>query len=412
MDLLQKLEHRTTVLQQYIAYRGSLHHLELKGKISSRMTFDDKEYIVWCLNDYLGLMHHPESVAAATEVTRLYGPSYPHSVRLTIGHTQAHDDLELTLSNFLGREDTMLVNLGYQGFFSIVDALTDRHDTIIYDQKCHACLIDGVRIHNGRKFAFKHNNVEHLEMQIKRALKTHNPNNGIILVIVDGLYSMHGELAPLDEIVKLKKKYNFTFLVDDSHAFGVFGDNGKGSPEYFGVEQEVDVFLSTFTKSFGNLGGFVSADKKVIDYLRFAVRSQIFSRTMPLPMVTGVQKNLDIFLKEPERRTRLWQNTRRFRNGLLALGVNIGNSQSPIIPIKINGTHQDGLDIYFGLRELGIFSYIVAYPVVAKGTCLIRMVCTYNHTEADIDETLNAFKVLKKKYPESLSNPRNRNISV
>lgn len=410
MDLLQKLEHRTTVLQQYISYRGQLHHLELNGKVANRMVFDEKEYIIWCLNDYLGLMHHPESVKAATEVTALYGPSYPHSVRLTIGHTEAHDNLERSLSTFLGQEDAMLVNLGYQGFFSIIDALTDRHDTIIYDQKCHACLIDGIRIHNGRKFAFKHNNVEHLEMQIQRALKTHNPDHGIIMVVVDGLYSMHGELAPLDEIARLKEKYNFTFLVDDSHAFGVFGKNGKGSPEHFGVEDKVDIFLSTFTKSFGNLGGFVTAKKKIVDYLRFAVRSQIFSRTLPLPMVASVSKNLEIFINEPERRAKLWKNTLRFKSGLQALGVDIGNSVSPIVPVKINGSHQDGLNVYFGLRELGIFSYIVAYPVVAKGTCLIRMVCTYNHTDTDIDETLNAFKILKRKFPEQLSIPKN--ISV
>jgi len=367
MDLLQKLKNRTTVLQQYINYRGQLHHLELNGKVANRMTFNEQEYIIWCMNDYLGLMDHPESIKAAAEITEVYGPSYPHSVRLTIGHNDRHDQLEQSLSSYLGYEDAMLVNLGYQGFFSIIDALTDRHDTIIYDQKCHACLIDGVRIHNGRKFAFKHNDVEHLEKQLQRALKTHNPDHGMIIVVVDGLYSMHGELAPLDKIVALKKKYNFTFLVDDSHAFGVFGKNGKGSPEHFDVEDDVDIFLSTFTKSFGNLGGFVAAKKEVINYLRFAVRSQICSRTLPLPMVAGVQKNLEIFMREPERRTRLWKNTRKFKEGLKALKVNIGKSEGPIVPIEINGAHQDGLDVYFDLRSMGIFSYIVAYPVVPKG---------------------------------------------
>ena len=407
MNLLQKLGHRTTVLQQYISYRGRLHHLELSGKVSNRMNFEGKEYIVWCINDYLGLMHHPESVNAAVLATEEYGPSYPHSVRLTIGHTSAHDHLEKALTSFIDKEDSMLVNLGYQGFMSIIDALTDRHDTIIYDQKCHACLIDGVRLHNGRKFAFKHNNVEHLELQLKRALKTHNPDQGMIMVVVDGLYSMHGELAPLDKIAKLKEKYDFAFFVDDSHAFGVFGKNGKGSPEHFGAEEAVDIYASTFTKSFGNLGGFVAAKKEIIDYLRFAVRSQIFSRTMPLPMVESVRKNLEIFINEPERRTKLWKNTNRFRNGLIEMGIDIGKSESPILPIQINGSHQDGLQVYFGLRELGIFSYIVAYPVVGKDTCLIRMVCTYNHTEDDIDQTLAAFRFLKRKFPLQLSIPVN-----
>ncbi len=405
MNLLQKLEQRTTVLQQYISYRGSLHHLELKGEVSSRMIFEEKEYIVWCLNDYLGLMNHPESIKIASDITAKYGASYPHSVRLTIGHSSAHDRLESAITSFVDKEDSMLVNLGYQGFMSIIDALTDRHDTIIYDQKCHACLIDGVRLHNGRKFAFKHNNVDHLKLQLNRALKTHNPDNGTILVLVDGLYSMHGELAPLDEIARLKEQYNFALFVDDSHAFGVFGKTGKGTPEHFGVEDAVDVYVSTFTKSFGNLGGFVASKKAIIDYLRFAVRSQIFSRTMPLPMVKSVHKNLEIILQEPERRKRLWRNTHRFQQGLRDIGVNIGKSQSPIVPVLINGTHQDGLNVYFGLRELGIFSYIVAYPVVAKDTCLIRMVCTYNHTEADIDQTLEAFKIIKAKYPKALSYP-------
>lgn len=403
MRLLQKLEQKNTVLQKYIDYRGSLHHLELKGKVSNRMIFEGKEYIVWCLNDYLGLMHHSESITAAAQATSEFGPSYPHSVRLTIGHTEAHNYLETQLSDFMGTEDSMLVNLGYQGFMSIIDALTDRHDTIVYDQKCHACLMDGVRLHNGRKFAFKHNDINHLETQLQRAQKNHRPESGMIIVIVDGLYSMHGELAKLDEIVRLKKQYNFSLFVDDSHAFGVFGQNGKGSPEHFDVEEEIDVYVSTFTKSFGNLGGFVTAKKPIIDYLRFATRSQIFSRSMPLPMVLSVSKNLEIFLREPQRRQKLWENTIRFQEGLRSLDINIGLTQSPIVPIQINGSHQDGLKVFFDLRAMGIFSYIVAYPVVEKNTCLIRMVCTHNHTQQDIDETLSVFKTLKERYPRSLS---------
>lgn len=410
MDLLQKLQYRTTVLQQYIDHRGRFHHLELEGQVSNRMFFEGKEHIVWCLNDYLGLMHHPDSIREAAEVTAAYGPSYPHSVRLSVGHSKEHDHLEEALRDFTEQGDAMLVNLGYQGFFSIVDALTDRHDTIIYDQKCHACLIDGVRIHNGRKFAFKHNNIEHLEKQLQRALKTHDPKTGVIMVIVDGLYSMHGELAPLDKIAALKEKYGFTFFVDDSHAFGVFGEKGKGSPEHFGVEDAVDVYVSTFTKSFGNLGGFVAGKQPIIEYLRYAVRSQIFSRTMPLPMVKSVQKNLEIFIREPERRTRLWRNTNKFHKGLKQLAINAGQSDSPIIPIIINGTIEEGLTILLGLRELGVFSYLVAYPVVPKGTSIIRMVCTHNHTDEDIEQTLEAFRIMKGKYPEQLSIPKN--ISV
>lgn len=410
MLLLEKLEKKGSVLQKYINYRGRLHHLELKGKVSNRMIFDNKEYIIWCLNDYLGLMHHPESIEAAAQATTQYGPSYPHSVRLTIGHSSAHDYLEQQLNTLMGYEDSMLVNLGYQGFMSIIDALTDRHDTIIYDQKCHACLIDGVRLHNGRKFAFKHNDINHLETQLQRARKTHNSKEGMIIVVVDGLYSMHGELAKLDEIVRLKKLYNFALFVDDSHAFGVFGKHGKGSPEHYGIEKEVDVYVSTFTKSFGNLGGFVSAKKPIIDFLRFATRSQIFSRSMPLPMVLSVSKNIEIFQREPERRERLWKNTNQFQEGLREMAINIGPSESPIVPIHINGNHQEGLKVFFDLREMGIFSYIVAYPVVEKNTCLIRMVCTHNHTTIDIEQTLHAFKELKRRYPRILSIPKQNEV--
>ena len=337
MNLLQKLQRRVTVLQEYSNYYRDLHHMELKGKVGSRMKFKGKEHIIWCLNDYLGFMNHPDSIKAATKVTSKYGPSYPHSVRLSIGNTAQHEELEEELKTMMNMEDAMLVNLGYQAFSSIIDALTDRHDTIIYDQNAHACLIDGVRLHNGRKFAFKHNSVSHLEMQLQRASKTHDPNQGIMMVVVDGLYSMSGEFAPLREIAKLKQKYNFTLFVDDSHAFGVFGENGRGSAELLGVEKDVDIYVSTFTKAFGNVGGFVAAKEEIITYLRYAVRSQIFSRTLPLPMVAATLKTMEVFKKEPHRRKVLIEKTKLFQDGLRRLGFYIGKTQSPITPVHING---------------------------------------------------------------------------
>jgi glycine C-acetyltransferase len=403
MNLLQKLQGRVTVLQEYSNYYRDLHHMELKGKVGSRMKFKGKEHIIWCLNDYLGFMNHPESIKAATKVTSKYGPSYPHSVRLSIGNTALHEELEEELKEMMQMEDAMLVNLGYQAFTSIIDALTDRHDTIIYDQNAHACLIDGVRLHNGRKFAFKHNSISHLEMQLKRAYKSHNPNQGIIMVIVDGLYSMTGEFAPLKEIARLKEKYDFTLFVDDSHAFGVFGENGRGSAERAGVEKEVDIYVSTFTKAFGSLGGFVAAKEEIITYLRYAVRSQIFSRTLPLPMVATVLKTMEIFKREPHRRKVLMEKTKLFQNGLKRLGIYIGNTQSPITPVHINGSIKTGVAILRELRNQRIFSYLVAYPVVAKDTCLIRMVSTFNHTEQDIEETLKGFKAVKEKFPTELA---------
>ncbi len=403
MNLLQKLKRRVTVLQEYSNYYRDLHHMELKGKVGSRMKFKGKEHIIWCLNDYLGLMNHPESIKAAAKITSKYGASYPHSVRLSIGNSELHEELEEELIDMMQMEDAMLVNLGYQAFSSIIDALTDRHDTIIYDQNAHACLIDGVRLHNGRKFAFKHNCVRQLEMQLQRASKSHDPKQGIIMVIVDGLYSMSGEFAPLKEIAKLKEKYEFTLFVDDSHAFGVFGENGRGTPEHFGVENDVDIYVSTFTKALGSIGGFVAAKKDIVTYLRYAVRSQIFSRTLPLSMVATVLKSIEIFKKEPQRRKVLMKNTKLFQDGLKSMGIYIGNTQSPITPVHINGPIKTGVSILRELRNQGIFSYLVAYPVVAKDTCLIRMVSTYNHTEQDIEETLRAFKAIKEKFPFELA---------
>jgi len=403
MNLLQKLQKRVTVLQEYSNYYRDLHHMELKGRAGSRMKFKGKEHIIWCLNDYLGFMNHPESIEAATKVTAKYGPSYPHSVRLSIGNTALHEELEEELKNMMQMDDAMLVNLGYQGFFSIIDALTDRHDTIIYDQNAHACLIDGVRLHNGRKFAFKHNSISQLELQLRRASKSRNPNQGIIMVIVDGLYSMSGEFAPLKEIAKLKEKYDFTLFVDDSHAFGVFGENGRGAPEHLGVSKDVDIYVSTFTKAFGNLGGFVAAKEEIITYLRYAVRSQIFSRTPPLPMVAAVLKTIEVFKREPHRRIDLMKKTKLFQDGLRKMGFYIGNTQSPITPVHINGSVKTGTSILREMRNHGIFSYLVTYPVVAKDSCLIRMVCTYNHSEQDIEETLKGLKAVQEKFPQELA---------
>ncbi len=403
MNLLQKLQGRVTVLQEYSKYYRDLHHMELKGKVGSRMKFKGKEHIVWCLNDYLGFMNHPESIKAGAKIAAKYGPSYPHSVRLSIGNTALHEELEEELKTMMNMEDAMLVNLGYQAFSSIIDALTDRHDTIIYDQNAHACLIDGVRLHNGRKFAFKHNDISHLEVQLRRASTVHDPDQGIILVIVDGLYSMSGEFAALKEIAKLKEKYNFTLFVDDSHAFGVFGENGRGTPEHLGVEKDIDVYVSTFTKAFGNIGGFVAAKEEIVTYLRYAVRSQIFSRTMPLSMVAATLKTMEIFKREPYRRQVLMQKTKMFQDGLRRLGFYIGNTQSPITPVHINGPIKTGVRVLRELRNQGIFSYLVVYPVVPKDTCLIRMVSTFNHSERDIEETLQGFNAIKEKFSVELA---------
>ncbi len=401
MNLSQKLKKRTPHLQKYNHYKGIFHHHELEGEVSNRMVFKGKEYIVWCMNDYLGLMNNQEAKEIESETTLALGASYPHSCRTTFGHTKHHDHLEDELSKMMNREASFLFQLGYMGIFSMIDAITDRHDTIIYDQFVHACAIDGVRMHNGRKFAFKHNDVDHLRKQLINSRKYQKDELGTTIVIVDGVYSMHGDIAPLEEIVALKEEFDFSLIVDDSHGFGVFGDNGRGTPEYFEVEDEVDLYISTFTKSMGNIGAFVSGNQDLIEYIRYNTRSQIFSRVLPLAQVLSCIKKLEVFQAEPERREKLWNNIRHFQSGMRAAGISIGKTQSAVTPVVINGSVEDCLDILSQLREYDVFSYMVTYPVVPEGTSLIRMVPTYNHTKEDIRLTIEAFQKVKAKNPNA-----------
>lgn len=403
MNLSQKLSKRAQHLQRYSHYRGIFHHQELEGEVGNRMMFKGKEHIVWCMNDYLGLMNNAEAKQIEGEATLALGAAYPHSSRHTFGHTQKHDQLETEIADLMQKESAFLFQLGYMGIFSMIDAITDRHDTIIYDQYVHACAIDGVRLHNGRKFAFKHNDIEHLRKQLINAKKFQKDELGTTIVIVDGVYSMHGDIAPLDEIAELKKEFDFALIVDDSHGFGVFGVNGRGTPEFFEMEEEVDLYVSTFTKSMGSLGAFVAGKKDIIEFVRYNTRSQIFSRTLPLPQVLSALKKLEIFRNEPERRIKLWENIRKFQKGLEDSGISIGKTQSAVTPIVINGTVEEGLNILSQLRDLDVFSYMVTYPVVPEGTSLIRMVPTYNHTDEDIRETIEAFKIVKEKNPKAFT---------
>lgn len=332
--------------------------------------------------------------------------------RLTFGNTTYHEKLEQELSRFMKREAAMLLNLGYAGFSSLIDAIVDRHDVIIYDANVHACLIDGVRMHQGRRYSFRHNDINHLEQQLSKCLKT--GKTGSIVVIVDGVYSMLGEQANLKDICKLKDKYSFNLIVDDSHGFGILGPNGRGAPEYQNVEESIDIHLATFTKALGSIGAFVAASKPIIEYLKYNIRSQIFSRAIPIANVAGILKKMEIIQTEPNRRKLLWDNTALFKEGLKRSGYNVGNIDSPITPIFISSSDvaendQSCISILRELRErYKIFSYAVTYPVVPKGSILIRMVTTTNHTPEQINYTINAFKELYDKYPENLGNSLNK----
>jgi len=376
MDLESKLSSKISQIQSFADVKGVLHHMELNG-------------------------HNPAAKKRAAELTLELGASYPHSSRLTFGQSTYHDALEEELAQYMQKEAACLMNLGYLGVFSTIDAITDRHDILIYDQKVHACIIDGVRIHNGRSFSFKHNDVEHLETQLKRAQKFYQKGRGTILVLVDGVYSMYGEQAPLKQIAELKTKYDFNIVVDDSHGFGIIGENGRGTPESQGVENSVDLYISTFTKAMGSIGGFVCGKKAIMDYLRYNTRGAIFSRTMPLPQVLTVTENLKTLKAEPFRRAHAWNNTKKFQNGMRNLGFDIGKPESPITPVRIVGEDSVVVPIGLELKRQGIFTYTVCYPVVAKGTFLIRMVPTYNHTDEDIEKTLSVFQKLKENYKEN-----------
>ncbi len=366
---------------------------KLEGPIANRMEFRGKEKIVWSVNNYLGLANHPEVRKADEEGAREFGLASPMGARIMTGNTDYHDELERNLSEFVGKEDTFLLNYGYQGVFSIIDGLTDRKDIIIYDSQSHACIVDGLRMHPGKHFAFKHNDIEHLEKQLEKAQKFLNPDEGGIMVVTEGVFGMSGEQGKLKEIIQLKHHYHFRLLVDDAHGFGTMGPNGAGTGEAQGVQEDIDLYFSTFAKSMASIGAFVSADKDVIHYLKYNLRSQIFAKSMPLPLVIGNLKRLELLRKEHTLKQNLWNNVRNLQNGLKEAGFNLGNTSSPVTPVFLNGTVPEATNLTTDLREnFDIFCSIVIYPVVPKGVIMLRLIPTGVHNEEDVSITIDAFK--------------------
>lgn len=372
---------------------------KLEGDISSRMTFRGKPVIVWSLNNYLGLANHPEVRQTDAEATKEFGLALPMGARMMSGNSNHHEQLEKELAAFEHKEDSILLNYGYQGMVSIIDVLCSRHDVIVYDAESHACIIDGVRLHAGQRFVFKHNNIEDFEKQLQRATAiTEKQNNGGILVITEGVFGMAGDQGKLKEIVALKQKYSFRLLVDDAHGFGTLGKTGAGAGEEQGVQDDIDLYFSTFAKSMASIGAFVAGDKNIIDYIRYNIRSQIFAKSLPMPLVLGNLKRLELLRSHPELKEKLWQNALSLQKGLKAKGFDIGKTDTVVTPVYMKGGVEEATAMVMDLREnYGIFCSIVVYPVIPKGHIIYRLIPTAIHNQEDIDKTLIAFEETKKK---------------
>lgn len=394
MDLFEKLlKNRGPIGTHAKDSHGYFTFPKLEGDISNKMIFRGKERLVWSLNNYLGLANHPEVRKADADAALAFGLALPMGARMMSGNSNQHEQLESELSAFLKKEDTILLNFGYQGMVSAIDALVDRHDVIVYDAEAHACIIDGLRLHMGKRFVYPHNDITSLEKQLERATNLVKESGGAILVITEGVFGMSGDQGKLKEVVALKSKFNFRLLVDDAHGFGTMGATGAGTGEEQGVQDQIDIYFSTFAKSMSSIGAFISSDEQVIEYLRYNMRSQIFAKALPMPLVIGALKRLELLKTQPELKDNLWKIVNALQQGLKEAGFEIGNTQSPVTPVYLNGTIPEATNLIFDLREnFDIFCSMVVYPVVPKGIIILRLIPTAVHTMEDVAYTIEAFK--------------------
>lgn len=371
---------------------------KLEGSISNRMKFNGKEVITWSVNDYLGLANDPEVRKVDADAAAKYGSAYPMGARLMSGHTDLHEKLQNELADFVKKESAYVLNFGYQGILSTIDSLVSKNDVIVYDIDSHACIIDGVRLHLGKRFTYQHNDMESLEKNLARATKIANETNGGILVISEGVFGMRGEQGKLKEIVELKKKFNFRLLVDDAHGFGTLGDTGAGAGEEQGVQNEIDVYFATFAKSMASTGAFIASDKEIIDYLKYNMRSQVFAKSLQMQLVEGILKRLEMLRTRPEFKQKLWANVNKLQSGLKERGFDIGTTQSCVTPVYLKGSVPEAMALVKDLREnYRIFCSIVVYPVIPKGLILLRLIPTASHNFDDIEETLEAFSSIRER---------------
>ncbi len=382
---------------------------KLEGPISNRMKFQGREVITWSINDYLGLADKEEVRRVDAEAAAAYGSAYPMGARMMSGHTDLHEQLQNELAEFVDKEAAYLLNFGYQGMVSTIDALVSKDDIIVYDVDAHACIIDGVRLHQGKRYTYRHNDIESIDKNLMRATKMAEKTGGGILLISEGVFGMRGEQGRLKEIVALKEKYNFRLFVDDAHGFGTLGENGAGTGEEQGVQDQIDVYFATFAKSMASTGAFIAADQEIIDYLKYNLRSQMFAKSLQMQLVVGALKRLDMLRTMPELKAKLWENVNALQNGLRERGFDLGTTQSCVTPVYLKGSIPEAMALVKDLRENhGIFCSIVVYPVIPKGLILLRLIPTASHTMQDIQETLVAFSAIR----ERLENGTYKKISA
>jgi glycine C-acetyltransferase len=399
MDLFEKIKNNRGPLGQHAkSAHGYFTFPKLEGEISNKMFFRGKEVLVWSVNNYIGLSNQPEVREADEQASKEWGLGYPMGSRMMSGNTNHHEELENNLSAFMRKEDTILLNFGYQGMLSSIDALVDRKDVIVYDSECHACIIDGVRLHQGKRFVFPHNNIENFEKQLQRANKIVEETGGGILVITEGVFGMSGDLGKIREISQLKSKYNFRLFVDDAHGFGTMGEHGYGTGEHLDCHDEIDIYFGTFAKSMASIGAFISSTEDVVEYLRYNMRSQIFAKSLPTPLVIGAIKRLELLQNKTELKGQLWNIANKLQSGLKDAGFNIGNTESAVTPVYLSGGVGEATNLTLDLREnFGIFCSIVTYPVVPKGVILLRLIPTAVHTLEDVQYTIESFTSIKDK---------------
>lgn len=399
MDIFNKIEQRFGPLGQYMEdAHGYYMFPKLEGPISNKMNFMGKERLVWSLNNYLGLGNHPEVREADAHAAKDWGLAYPMGARMMSGHTKYHEELENKLAAFVSKESAYLLNYGYQGMVSIIEALVDRRDVIVYDSEAHACIIDGMRLHFGKRFVFPHNDMDNLRKELERATKVVSKTGGGILVITEGVYGMAGDLGNLPAIVKLKKEFEFRLLIDDAHGFGTMGETGAGTGEHFGLQDEVDVYFGTFAKAMAGIGGFVASTENVVNFLMYNMRSQIYAKSLPMPMVFGALKRLEMLSTRPEFKNKLWTIVNALQSGLKEQGFNLGKTESPVTPVFFEGGIPIATQITKDLREnFNIFCSIVTYPVIPKGQIMLRLIPTAMHTLEDVSYTIEAFSEIRRK---------------
>ena len=399
MDLFTRILEQAGPLGKYADMaEGYFMFPKLEGELGNRMYFQGKEVVCWSINNYLGLANHPEVRKADAESAARWGLAYPMGARMMSGETSQHNKLETGLAHFVGKEAGYLLNFGYQGIMSVIDALLSRRDVVVYDSESHACIVDAVRMHLGKRFAYTHNDIASLHKNLERAAKITEETGGGILVITEGVFGMRGDQGKLREVVALKEQYNFRLLIDDAHGFGMLGKTGAGTAEEQGVTDDVDLYFSTFAKSMALIGAFVAGQKEIVQYLRYNMRSQIFAKSLPMPLVEGALKRFDLLKSQPQLREKLWDNVRKLQGGLQERGFDIGDTNTCVTPVYMHGEVEEAMALVKDMREnYGVFCSIVVYPVIPKGMIILRLIPTASHTDEDIRVTLDAFSAVREK---------------